>query len=933
MKQFINILFLLLIVNPIWSQISVVLQTGNKDEVTELDFHPTLPYLVSSDENNTLCIWNIQQKKQYNSHQFSHVINDFCFLNDSILLVAQNSSLLYWNYTTGQIDQKIELHSKIRQLAVLSNEIVALTDQLHKLSLNGSHAKSVKLSSDVDLFSISEDEELMVTSGVKKVEVFNYKTLEVIHQFNVSALDLDISSSNKRLSVVTDRSSIQLYDLYSGQKMSEVASQRKWKPFTKVALGDNNAAVGDDDDVLQIYDLENGKLTKNIKNKTGKISSMTYQPKEGLLAAAGNKGRIHVYDLSSGKILQTYQSLSPDVKQITTSWEDATYILGYQNGQIKKWNFKSHQVETIHPESSFLDAIREPLFEVVYLESNKAVLRKYWNSQLSDDQSKEKFYTYKWDSTFNLVSVEKSEKPDQRVKGFKQHKSELIYGDVTVNLPEDKKVIGAFLNEEEELLLISLNDGFIYFHDTKTSELLIQAFSSAKNGFFYMTPEKYYFASKNALESVGARYNGVLLDFKQLDTRYNRPDKVLEQLPYFTDEYITLLKKARKKRLNKMGLSDVQEFAPEKLPKLETNFSELPLYTDEKIINVVIQSTSNYEELKALHVSINGIPQFGLNGKKMEGMHSEWKGELQLTPGLNRIEVYTETVNGFESIRKKAEVTLDKKYKPNLYVLSVGSGTFEVSDFNLKYAEKDALEFAELMQENKSFNQVFVETLTHQDVTKGNLTSSIESLKKAKREDVVIMLFAGHGLLDPKLDYYLSTYDMDFNNPSKKGIAILELEKLMAQLPSQNKILLLDACHSGELDKDEVVSITDVAKEEDADIQFRSGLKSVGLEGSQSVFELSKNIFADLRKNNGVITISSAGSDEYALEGGKWKNGAFTYAILDGLSNKKADLNGDKSVTSNELSEYLFKAVPRLTKGKQTPTSRVENLFKNIIIW
>jgi hypothetical protein len=101
----------------------------------------------------------------------------------------------------------------------------------------------------------------------------------------------------------------------------------------------------------------------------------------------------------------------------------------------------------------------------------------------------------------------------------------------------------------------------------------------------------------------------------------------------------------------------------------------------------------------------------------------------------------------------------------------------------------------------------------------------------------------------------------------------------------------------------------------------------------KSSFELSKVLFADMRVNNGTTIISSAGGAEYALESKEWKNGAFTYCFLNGLKNKKADLNGDRQVLLSELQEYLSITVSELTNGKQVSTSRIENLQNDFRIW
>lgn len=74
------------------------------------------------------------------------------------------------------------------------------------------------------------------------------------------------------------------------------------------------------------------------------------------------------------------------------------------------------------------------------------------------------------------------------------------------------------------------------------------------------------------------------------------------------------------------------------------------------------------------------------------------------------------------------------------------------------------------------------------------------------------------------------------------------------------------------------------------------------------------------------MVISSASGVEFAFESPEWKNGVFTYSLLEGLRTQSADKNKDGQVIVSELRDYVIEKVKKLTNGKQTPTSRQENL-------
>jgi len=60
---------------------------------------------------------------------------------------------------------------------------------------------------------------------------------------------------------------------------------------------------------------------------------------------------------------------------------------------------------------------------------------------------------------------------------------------------------------------------------------------------------------------------------------------------------------------------------------------------------------------------------------------------------------------------------------------------------------------------------------------------------------------------------------------------------------------------------------------------------------------------------------------------------AFTFCLLNGISSSSADLNQDGSIYLSELQQYLNKEVLSKSGGKQQPSSRMENITLDYLIW
>lgn len=486
--------------------------------------------------------------------------------------------------------------------------------------------------------------------------------------------------------------------------------------------------------------------------------------------------------------------------------------------------------------------------------------------------------------------------------------------------------------DNKVLLQNGLNSSIDHFNYNKSNKIerKVSLYIDGKGDFIFTTPDRYYFASEKARDLVYFEKDLKTYPFEQFDLKYNRPDIVLDRLGYADSSLVQAYYKAYQKRLKKMGFTEEMLKDDFHIPKLKIeNFEEMPSIIGEDQIELNLKMKDELYDLDRINIWINDVAVYGSNGislrKKNVNEYAQ-KIKLDLAKGKNKIQVSVLNQVGAESYKETIEIECTKgKSKPDLYLITIGESKFQQSEYNLTYASKDAKDIAEIFTKSKVFENVHTKTLVNEEVIKSNIHQLKTFLKEADINDEVMIFIAGHGVLDDELDYYFASYDMDFQNPSEKGIAYADLEALLDGIKPLKKTLLIDACHSGEIDKEEVELIANNT-EEKGDIQFRAvGKKASPKLGIQNTSELTKSLFTDLRKGTGATVISSAGGMEFAMEGADWNNGLFTYCLLNGIRSKEADLNGDNEIWLSELQKYIQQKVFELSKGQQKPTSRIEN--------
>jgi hypothetical protein len=154
---------------------------------------------------------------------------------------------------------------------------------------------------------------------------------------------------------------------------------------------------------------------------------------------------------------------------------------------------------------------------------------------------------------------------------------------------------------------------------------------------------------------------------------------------------------------------------------------------------------------------------------------------------------------------------------------------------------------------------------------------------------------------------------------------------LLEDIPARYRMITLDACHSGDI----VSGFTTPTKmailaepvEEKSTIKGNIVINKKK-ENNASASLLLKSmqlIFTDQLSNTGINLIAASSGTEYALEGEKWNNGVFTYALINGWNYAARKETNYNQIHYRDLKQYLQKRVTELTYGQQTPNTVMEN--------
>jgi hypothetical protein len=457
---------------------------------------------------------------------------------------------------------------------------------------------------------------------------------------------------------------------------------------------------------------------------------------------------------------------------------------------------------------------------------------------------------------------------------------------------------GVDFSADGRILVVAYGDGTIRWRRWSDGKELLALFVNKETkSWVAWTPSGYYMASPGGEDLIGWHLNrgwDQAADFfpvPRFRERFNRPDIIGLVL-------VTLDEDAAIKQANEIARrkEDTQPLISRLPPVIRiadptdgTHVSVNPVTLD-----YAVRSPSG-QPVSRIDILMDGRPVKAI-GLPIEPTQPdvESKGALNVTLAEPLAEVgliawSDDLASEADRVRLSWDGAPDATRK--LHALIVGVSAYADTALTLRYAAKDAGDFAAALQAQKGLYYADVETrvLTDGAVTRDSVIAGLEWLEKVATgpNDVSMLFLAGQGMTDQKQTYWFYPSDANDDNVRSMGVSQDELRKALQSL--QGKVLwFLDSCHAG------------AAKHPPVDMNV--------LENTISASE-----------NGGIVVFAASAGRQPSVDSADLGNGAFTKAIVEGIGLGKADLLGKGLITTSSLDTFVESRVRELTDGRQNP--------------
>lgn len=912
---------------------------GHKDWVRSAKFSPDGKQVVTASGDKTAKIWEAGSGKlilDLQGHKNYIESAKFSPNGQKVLTVSGDSTAKIWDATNGILVADLKGHVDWVNSAEFSSDgnavVTASDDRTARIWDTKSGKIIVSLGYHTHfIFStkFSPDGNTVVTASddytAKIWDTKSGKLLKILNGHIDWINSVQYSPDGQKLVTASSDGTAKIWDTKSGKLIEDLKGHNNWVNSAEFSPDGEKVVTTSNDSTTKIWEVMSGKLLLNLENHTSSVDYAEFSL-DGQKVLTFYDNVTEIWNVSSGKLHTVLKGHSMFVNSAEFSRNGQKIVTSSQDGIVNVWDARNGKLlKKLKGHSEFVKSAK---FSPDGLRIITISGFQYQTVKISDAISGELIADlFVQNGSINYVEFS----PDgQRIitasdGGFAKI-WDVSSGKLLFNLIGHSGALNsAEFSPDGKLIVTSSVDNTSMLWNANTGELLYTFF--AVDSSDYLVVDKYY------------RYDGTpgarkLLYFT-CGTEIIELDQLKDQLwvPNLAERILN----GETIEAKKLEDLDICQLTPVVEEKTKSDAQEY-----------VFAITPQRGGLGKTVLYVNDFP---IKTYRPDNLFKTSTGYLLK---ISRSELLSNFVSGETNqvsvrsfiandlIGSRGELIIDsdlekqKPPPPNLYAVMIGVSDYKGEELDLKYAAKDAkdLSAALTISAQKLLNydgqeHVFVYDLTTSEgkyrlPEKEAIRKLLQEIGlKTKPNDMLLLFFAGHGVMagEANKQFYFLTADASpstaVENPSAVGISMLELMDWvkLQNVNAQKRILILDACNSGQAIKDFVK----LGGNEQGYMAARSD------EYGQQIKAIDK-----LNEQTGFSILAASASSQSAYEMGRYSQGLLTYSLLRAIKLQPDILEQGKYLDVSRWFGAAEKTVSEISKSsgqRQDPQRVASNNF------
>ncbi|HEX3557709.1 MAG TPA: caspase family protein [Pyrinomonadaceae bacterium] len=926
---------------------------GHQNQVTSLAFGADGRTLASGGKDGALKLWDVSTGRELRALAgHTGLVKSLAFSPDGRLLASASfdGTVKLWKTADGgeartlrSFEGKpvaVSFKTDGRSLLAASSDRTARVfdtatwNESRVWHGDGGEATGVAPS---EVAAFSPDERLLVTSnGDKTVQLRDLSASEpgdaassggaagdgtrVFESYSSGVYATAFSADRHWFATGNKDKTIRVWEIATGRKVRTLTGHTGW--VTSIAFSPDSKwlASASLSGAVKLWDNETGREAHALEGHTESVNAVAFSPDSRWLATASGDATIKLWNVATGQVVRTFNGHTAEVNTVAFSPDGRVLASGGADKSVKLWDAATGQLAHELKETS-------EVFSLAFSAdgSNRlavAMKEGTWNVYHSAGTL---LYSMTSTHTGDVRSIAFSPDGKRIATGTSDGSAGLwdaAAGGTLFRLTGHTDAVNSIAFSADGAWLASgSEDGSARIWDAQTGALAATLVSTTDTrDWLVAAPDGLFDGSPSAWNQILWRFDRNTRAVASVEVFFNEffyPDLLADILagkhPRAAEDIARIDR--RQPRIN-LSLAGGAAAASPGAPVAA------------RTVKLRIEVADAPAGARDLRLFRNGALVYVRHGELASGAALD--ASVPLIAGENLFTAYAFNRDNVKS----ADAVLDLKgadslrRTPTTYVLAVGVNEYANPNYNLKFAVADATDFVEEVRRQRTRvepgGRVEVAALFDSEATKQNILTalrrlsgaetgplaagvpkSLEGLKAAEPEDVVVIYFAGHGTAHGKR-FYMIPHDLGYAGgrelKSEANLQTIldhsinddELEQILEPLNVGQLVLVIDACNSGQA--------------LEAEERRRGPMNSKGL--------------AQLAYEKGMYILTAAQSYQAALEAAQLGHGLLTYALVEeGLKKGEADApaSRDGQIVVREWFDYAAERVPlmQLERVKQ----------------
>ena len=881
---------------------------GHTDNVTSVSFSPDGQLIASGSDDNTVKVWNAQDASlilSFERHTAS--VRSVSFSPDGRFIASASfdNTVKIWNAQDASLILSLEGHTASVRSVSFSPDGRFIVSASFDNTVNIWNAQDASLifsleghTDDVTSVIFSPDGQLIASgSSDNTIKVWNAQYGSLIHSIKghtKAVRSVSFSPDGRFIASGSNDNTIKVWNAQDASLIHSIDDGHTGSVISVSFSPDGRfIASGSGDTAIKIWNAQDASLIHSLYGHSSWITSVSYSPDGRFIASGSDDKTVKVWNTQDASLIYSLDGHSLGVQAVNFSPDGHFIASGSED--VKFWNTQnSSLIHTLEGHSRIINSISfNPNGHFIASGSSDGTIN-LWGLASRD-------VAFCNSTCGNLQNV-------------------IVPPSIFIHSP----LAGSSISQASLSIDLTFDDGGetpefdVRIANQQLAVITSKGLQAVADGsesvsLNVLLPEQYRGQNANlsveARNSAGSTIQEVSFEYLVLEAPIEQ-----EQISEVVQEELILSQPLLKPEINVLFPTNGSQLTSIEL--------ELSLLVDNyQAQNLTFEV---YHENRLLKESTTNK---GLGAEEESGNTALLNLQLERNTLVKGQDIQL-SIRAISETGQKSELErLTLVYEPQFdsderRLIVVGIGTENYIDeeiLDLNYSVDDIEDFVSLVQQQYEngwyrglYDSIEVYPFTNEEAELKDILKLLEILRsEVSSEDTILMLISGHGFNSDNSDsYYIPLYNSDIDNLAGTSLQDIVLTNFVASTPAR-VLLMIDTCHAGAtIGLDE----TNSGRRSSTDILV-ANLENAAKRGSQT------------KGNDGdpsgekVIFAATTGNN-VAYEDPSWGNGAFTKALLEGLSGGNTNIStnnqrGDINLFS--LANYISQRVEELTFDKQVP--------------